>query len=257
MGGWGDGGNSFHRTLIEPTQLRLLATKAGDRVLDIACGNGQFARRLAALGAYVTAIDFAEKFIDIARSRGGQNIDYQVADVTCDADLARLAGLSFDAVVCTMALMDMADIDGLARHLPSLLKAGGVFVFSILHPCFNSGETVLVHEQDDLGGEVKNRYGVSVRDYLVERTRLGVGMVGQPKPQYYFHRPVSAILTRFFAAGFVLDAYEEPSFADGVAGGSIFDNVYQRIPPALVCRLRVLRPESSRSDALAAANPTQ
>jgi hypothetical protein len=71
-------------------------------------------------------------------------------------------------------------------------------------------------------------------------------MVGQPSPQYCFHRPVSAILRLCFAAGFVLDGYEEPSFAGGETAGSIFHNVYQRIPPALVCRLRV-SPERSLS----------
>jgi SAM-dependent methyltransferase len=246
-GRMGEGGNSFHRTLIEPTQLRLLGIEPGHRVLDIACGNGQFARRLAGLGANVTAIDFAERFIEIARSRGSQHIDYRVVDVTRTDELAQLAGHDFDAVVCTMAMMDMADLSALASHLPSILKAGGIFVFSVLHPCFNSGEVVLVHELDDLGGEVKSRYGVKVSSYLVERTGLGVGMVGQPKPQYYFHRPVSTILRPFFAAGFVLDAFEEPSFADGDAASSIFDNVFKSIPPALVCRLRMQRRAGRKS----------
>ena len=39
-------GNGFHKQLIEPSQLRLLALKRGDHVLDVACGNGQFARKM-------------------------------------------------------------------------------------------------------------------------------------------------------------------------------------------------------------------
>jgi len=40
-------GNDFHKMLIEPIQLKLLNIKAGDKILDIACGNGQFARKMA------------------------------------------------------------------------------------------------------------------------------------------------------------------------------------------------------------------
>ncbi len=232
-------GNVFHKTLIEPTQLKLLNIKPGQAILDVACGNGQFARKMAKLGAKVTAIDFSDKFIKIAKSKGSHNIQYQVVDVASQIDLENLAGKTFDSIVCTMALMDMEKIEPLIRYSPRLLARGGTFVFSILHPCFNSGNCVLVHERDDLGGEVRDRYSVKVDSYLIEKRNLGIGMVGQPKPQYYFHRPVSTILRHFFGAGFVLDAYEEPSFANLENSNTIYENVFKHMPPALVCRLRV------------------
>ena len=232
-------GNYFHKTLIEPTQLKLLNIRPGDSILDIACGNGQFARKMAALGARVTAVDFSDKFIAIARSKDCRNIAYQVLDVTSKTDLKKLAGKAFDAAVCTMALMDMEHIDILIRHLPKVLKNGGKVIFSILHPCFNSGEMMLVHESDDLGGRVKNRYAVKISNYLVEKTQLGVGIQGQPAAQYYFHRPVSTVLTHFFQNGFVLDAYEEPAFTEVPRKDNLYDNVFRHIPPALICRLKL------------------
>jgi len=232
-------GNDFHKVLIEPIQLRLLNTKAGDKILDIACGNGQFARKMAELGANVTAVDFSDKFIAIAKSKGKYDIKYQVIDVTRKTDLRKLTGESFDSIVCTMALMDIENIQVLIDYLPKMLKRDGIFVFSILHPCFNSGDNMLIHEQDDLGGEVKSKYYVKIRNYLIEKSSLGIGMIGQPRPQYYFHRPVSTILKYLFKSGFVLDAYEEPSFANIENPTSIYDNVYKHIPPALICRLRI------------------
>jgi 2-polyprenyl-3-methyl-5-hydroxy-6-metoxy-1,4-benzoquinol methylase len=232
-------GNAFHKTLIEPTQLKLLNIKAGDKILDIACGNGQFARKMAELGAEVTATDFSDKFIEIAKAKSPSNIQFQVIDAANEADLKKLDGNVFDSIVCTMAMMDMENIEVLIKHLPKLLKKDGIVVFSVMHPCFNSGEITLVHEMDDMGGELKSKYSVKISNYLVERSILGVGMAGQPKPQYYFHRSLSTIVKHFFANGFVLDALEEPSFSNIENSARIFDNVYKYIPPALVCRLRM------------------
>jgi SAM-dependent methyltransferase len=133
-------GNSFHKTLIEPTQERLLNVCAGQRILDIACGNGQFARRLAKLGTCVLGVDISERMIVRARAR------------TIDPG---------------------------------------------------------------------NR-------------------IGQPVPQYYFHRPMSLLLNPAFEAGFVLDGLAEPVFAPPSEGqGSLFEHVYSDIPPAFVARLRL------------------
>lgn len=230
-------GNDFHKTLLEPTQLKMLDIKPGQKILDIACGNGQFAREM---GAKVTATDFSEKFIEIARAKSSKNIKYEVIDATKPSDLQKLVGTKYDAVACTMAFMDIENIQTFIKFLPKLLKKNGSFVFSIPHPYYNSGEYVLMRERDDAGGEVNNRYYVKIRNYLVEKSYLGVGMSGQPKPQYYFHRPLSTILSYFFQNGFVLDAYEEPSFKNINNPVGFSDNVYQNIPAALVCRLRLL-----------------
>jgi SAM-dependent methyltransferase len=232
-------GNAFHKTLIEPTQLKLLDIKPGQSILDVACGNGQFARKMASLGAKVTALDFSSEFIRIAQAKSIPDIDYRMVDVTSEVDLKTLSGMTFDSIVCTMAIMDMENIEILIDHLPRLLKRDGKFVFSVLHPCFNSGEITLFHEREDMGGVVKDRYGVKISNYLVEKSELGIGMVGQPKPQYYFHRPISNLLKTCFKAGLILDAFEEPSFTDIQNSERIHDNVYKHIPAALVCRLRL------------------
>src|SRR5579885_2310031 len=44
-------GNDFQRILVHPACERLLNLQAGETVLEIACGNGIFARRMAQAGA--------------------------------------------------------------------------------------------------------------------------------------------------------------------------------------------------------------
>lgn len=86
------------------------------------------------------------------------------------------------------------------------------FVFSVMHPCFNSGDVQFVLEETDLGGELRETRAVKISGYLEPEVRLGLGMIGQPKPHYYFHRPLSALLGAAFDAGFALDGLEEPAF---------------------------------------------
>ena len=68
-------GNEFQDYLIEPATERLLGLQSGERVLDIACGAGRFARRMAALGTTVLAIDHSKKFIKRAKERTTENAD--------------------------------------------------------------------------------------------------------------------------------------------------------------------------------------
>jgi 2-polyprenyl-3-methyl-5-hydroxy-6-metoxy-1,4-benzoquinol methylase len=98
-------GNDFVDVLIWPAVERLLALKRGERVLDIACGNGLTSRRMAATGCHVVAIDFSEQMIERARgggSTGPGSIDYRVLDATNYDMLTGLGERSFDAALCNM-----------------------------------------------------------------------------------------------------------------------------------------------------------
>jgi 2-polyprenyl-3-methyl-5-hydroxy-6-metoxy-1,4-benzoquinol methylase len=53
----GDEGDLWHRTLIDPTLFKVLGPVKGQHVLDLACGNGYIARKLARSGARVTGVD--------------------------------------------------------------------------------------------------------------------------------------------------------------------------------------------------------
>ncbi len=133
----GEGG-SFQRLLAGPVVEGLLAVRPGETVLELACGNGAFARRLAALGAHVTATDVSAVFLDLARGRTAADaaIAYQRLDATDEAAITALGNARFDAAVCLMAMMDMAEIAPLMRGVRAVLRAGGRFVVAVMHPCF-------------------------------------------------------------------------------------------------------------------------
>jgi 2-polyprenyl-3-methyl-5-hydroxy-6-metoxy-1,4-benzoquinol methylase len=240
-------GNDFVNDLIWPPTERLLDLEPGERVLDAACGNGLYSRRLAALGAEVVAFDFSANLIRLARERnpaGGQAIDYRVLDATDEEALKALGEGSFDAAICQMALFDIADIRPLLRALWRLLRPGGRFVFSITHPCFNNAFATHVAEMEDREGEIVYTYSVKVRRYMTPSTARGLAIRGQPSAQLYFDRPLQDTLGATFEAGFVLDALEERAFPPDSPESThplTWGPKFSEIPPVLVARVRKLR----------------
>ena len=235
-------GNHFQQKLIAPAQERLLDLKKGEQVLEVACGNINLARRMAQLGEHVTASDPSEKFIELARDRTTENadmIEYRVIDATNSQQLMLLGERRFDVAVCTMALFDMWSIEPLVTSLSRLLRVGGRFVISVVHPCFNSLSTIHVAETEDRRGEQVTTYAVKVSKYITPE-ELNTGVKGEPEPHYGFDRLISMIFSMCFNAGFVLDRIEESVFDEphpAARPGS--RQSYTEIPPVLVASMRL------------------
>lgn len=239
----GDEGNDFFNLLCWPAMISLLDVQPGRHYLDIACGNGLTSRRLAALGAQVTAFDFSANLIERAKARSANPqslISYHVIDATDEAQLLSLGAQPFDAALSNMALFDMADVETLFRTLPKLLKPGGIFVFSLTHPCFNNASCMHVAEEMDDQGKIKTMYSVKISRYMTPYHAKGLALRNQPQPQMYFERPLQYYLNLGFQNGFVLDGFEErafppdspQTFALGWGGN------FSEIPPVLLVRFR-------------------
>jgi SAM-dependent methyltransferase len=239
----GADGNDFYRTVVRPAQNALLALQWNEVVLDLACGNGLVARELARVASRVIACDVSARLIELARARsladGITNVDYAVVDATDEQALRALGEQHFDAAVCSMALMDIPEIEPLMRAVRAMLKPRGRFVFTLMHPCFNHQGTQMVEELDDLAGNLVPRFSMKVSEYVSVPVRRGMGAPGEPEPHLYFHRALSRLVGAAFAAGFVIDGLEEPAFPEREPGRRSFDwGNYSQIPPVLAVRLR-------------------
>jgi len=238
-------GNDWVEHLVWPATERLLDLKPGEKILDIACGNGLNSRRMAEIGADVVAVDFSKEMIHFARKRTKQNaerIKYFVIDATDEQALLALGEYKFNAAHCSMALFDIADIQPLFRALSKLLKPGARFVFSVAHPCFNTSQKAHLAEQEERDGKIYTVYSMKVYNYIDSRIERAVAFRDQTNPQLIFHRPLHELFRPGFEAGFVLDGLEEPTFPHDLPVGKkqvSWNSNYCKIPPVLVGRMRL------------------
>lgn len=239
-------GNVFQTDLVMPATDRLLKPRAGQRVLDACCGNGNYARRLGRLGCRVVAFDGSPTLIDRAKGRTREadgDVTFYVADACDESAIIALAEpASFDAVACSFALMDLPTIDPLLQAAATLLVPAGRFIWSIGHPAFHTNEATPIARQSQGEGAAVQTFGVEVTRYAADWPHRSRGILGQPESHWIYHRSLSTLLESCFRAGFVVDGMAEPTFAPDARARSPFSWARRPdLPPAIVVSLRLDR----------------
>ena len=148
-----------------------------------------------------------------------------VADATkYDQLLALGGGKSFDKAVANMAVMGIPDVEPLFHAVYDMLIPGGVFVFSAVHPCFQTPER----------GFTDDGKGLITYNYIKPQRYSYQILCDNGKSAWHWHRSLQELLGICFAAGFVLDGLEEPVYAQGKCTHSVWEN----IPLPIVLRVR-------------------
>jgi len=99
-----------------------LAETEPRRVLEIGCGRGELAERIAGeLGVEVVALDQSERMVALTRARG---IEALVGDV----EALPFPDASFDAAVAAWMLYHVPDLDRALAELARVLRPGGRLV---------------------------------------------------------------------------------------------------------------------------------
>ena len=101
-----------------------LELQGGERVLDVATGDGNAAVAAARAGAEVTGVDLCPEQLDLARSRMSAE-GVEVTLVEGDAQALDFSDESFDAVVSSLGAMFAPDADRAARELARVCRIGG------------------------------------------------------------------------------------------------------------------------------------
>lgn len=111
-----------HNAWYQARLLRALPVHL-DEVLDVGCGAGSFAIRLAARAHHVDAIDLAPHMVALARERVPANVDVRNLDMTT----THLLPARYDAVTSISALHHVELMQVLPR-LAQTLRPGGLLL---------------------------------------------------------------------------------------------------------------------------------
>src|SRR3954466_11500524 len=127
QGAWASGDYAIVGTTLQIVGEELceaLDVRAGQKVLDVAAGNGNASLAAARRWCDVTATDYVPALLDRARERGEAerlNITFREAD----AEALPFADRSFDVVVSTFGVMFTPDQERAASELVRVCKRGG------------------------------------------------------------------------------------------------------------------------------------
>lgn len=209
----GEAGSEYHREVVLPGTVRLLALQSGEAAVDVACGQGVLCRLLHERGVRVTGVDAAAELIRAARERSGDAIAYHVGDAR---DLSFLPAGQFHAAACILAIQNIHPIRPVFEQVHRLLIEGGRLVIVMMHPCFRGPKET--RWEWDARDKVQYR---RVDRYLIPRKTPIVTHPGKDPGAYTwtFHRPIEAYVKALRNAGLLVDATEEwPSHKTSTSG---------------------------------------
>src|SRR5262249_12900603 len=99
--------------------------RAGERVLDIACGAGNTARMARARGAAVTGLDLTPELLAVAQQRAAEEGQGDITWTVGDAEALPFPDASFDVVVSSCGLMFAPDQQKVADEVARVTRPGG------------------------------------------------------------------------------------------------------------------------------------
>lgn len=214
---------SYQSDLILPNILRLMAPEKGDRILDIACGQGFFTREI--LHAFpnieeITGVDISPELINIAKRKveskfadGMDGKGEKVKKISFQVSPAdKMKGIKDGAVnkaLINLAIQNIENASLVWKEIARVLSDDGELHIVINHPAFR------VLKNSEWGWDEGNsKQYRRINSYMTE-AKIPVDMSpGEFRDEkkaftYSFHRPLQWYFKTLSNAGFAVSRLEE------------------------------------------------
>ena len=123
--------DSYQRQLILPNLIRLTEAKKGEVIVDLACGQGFFAREFAKTEAKIIGVDISSELIEIAKQ--DKSVAYHVSEAS---KLDFLQNQSVDKVLIVLSLQNIENANEVIKEVSRILKPKGKLFLVLNHPAF-------------------------------------------------------------------------------------------------------------------------
>lgn len=175
----------FNEWLERPAVRRLIPPElSGLTVLDAGCGSGSQADWLLDNGADVIGFDLSSAMVEESRRRCSGRGRFFIADI---GEPLPLEPRSVDGITCSLVLHYLEDWTVPLRSFADALRPDGWVVISLEHP---------------LGPPLSSQEGGYFDTELVSDTWTKAGLV---VTQWYWRRPLSAVMDALADHGFVIE----------------------------------------------------
>lgn len=192
----GEDGDNGRRNVLDPAFRARFAARRYRRALDVGCGEGRMCRMMQEYGTATTGVDPTPPMIEQARRRDPKG-DYRLAG----AERLPLPDASFDLVIASLVLIDIPDFHAAIREMGRVLEPGGTLLTANLTPLQTAG--MGKGWQYDAEGR-PSVFGIDnySTEWALEVAWSGIRILN-------WHRPFSAYVRAYLAAGLTLVAYED------------------------------------------------
>ncbi len=203
----GDGAaGTYQKELILPNLMRLMNIRTGESVLDLACGQGFFAREFAAAGARVIAADASPALIRLAKEHAVGMDRAPVFHAARAESLPFLRTGSIEKIAIILALQNIQDIAAVCKECARVLNGGGRLYIVLNHPAFR------IPHGSEWGWDEKKKIQYRRIDQYISESKTEIVMhPGAKKSEttISFHRPLQFYFKALSKSGFAVRALEE------------------------------------------------
>lgn len=193
---------TYQKEVILPNLLRLLAIKEGETILDLACGQGFFAREFWKQGARVIGVDISKELIALARENSPKGIEFRVGPAD---DLGFLKDGSVDKITVVLALQNIENVHDVFTECSRVLVPRGRLFVVINHPAFR------IPKASSWGWEGHRVQYRRIDRYLTE-SKVKIQMHPGDDPDEYtlsYHRPLQFYFKHLSKNGLYVGRVEE------------------------------------------------
>ncbi len=189
--------------------VNMIGPLKGKRIYEMACGNGHLSRFFIANGAKeVFASDVSQKLITLANDKySPKGISYSVRAAT---DFKGIQKNYFDSVIIHQGIFYIDDLDALAKGVYRILKKGGSFIFTLIHPLYYIAQAD-IGELSNLK-EVLGKYQPYLKDLLFKvEKKWSVNGTQEKISYWHYRRPLASYINTCAKHDLFVSEINEPA----------------------------------------------